>query len=160
MQIEKSKIKIRRVKLQDIKLMVNHRMYYLMEMQGERDEKYIRKLSKAQVKYFKIQISAAVFIGYVAEFEKKPVGYGGMIIKQIPGDIHSPFYIEADILNMYTLPEFRLNGVGKLILEKLIAKAEKMKIRKLSLHTSKDGEHLYRSFGFNEPIYPYLEKNR
>jgi hypothetical protein len=27
----------------------------------------------------------------------------------------------------------------------------------VALHTSKDGENLYRKFGFSEPFYPYLE---
>jgi ribosomal protein S18 acetylase RimI-like enzyme len=44
-----------------------------------------------------------------------------------------------------------------MILERLIEEAKKRGVSKVSLHTSKDGEKLYRKFGFSEPVYPVLE---
>lgn len=81
----------------------------------------------------------------------------GMVIKEIPGDSNKSSYLEADVLNMYTIPEARRQGISSMILEQLLAEAKSMGISKLALHTSKDGEILYRKFGFAEPVYPYLE---
>jgi len=39
----------------------------------------------------------------------------------------------------------------------LLAEARERGISKVSLHTTKDGEKLYRKFGFSEPVYPVLE---
>jgi len=80
-----------------------------------------------------------------------------MVIKEIPGDSRKSSYIEGDILNMYTVPEARRQGVSSMILEQLMAEAKLIGISKVALHTSKDGEILYRKFGFSEPVYPYLE---
>ena len=84
-------------------------------------------------------------------------GFGGMIVKEIPGDFSKPTYLEGDILNMYTIPEARRKGIAQLILKALLEEAVKLGISKVALHTSKDGEHLYRGNGFTEPVYPYLE---
>ena len=51
----------------------------------------------------------------------------------------------------------RRKGYSSLILKELLNEAERRGISKVSLHTSKDGEALYRSFGFSDPIYPVLE---
>jgi N-acetylglutamate synthase-like GNAT family acetyltransferase len=49
-------------------------------------------------------------------------------------------------------------GVGALILEHLLSEARTMGMSKVALHTSKDGEKLYRNYGFSEPVaYPFLE---
>jgi GNAT superfamily N-acetyltransferase len=58
---------------------------------------------------------------------------------------------------MYTIPSARRQGISRLILNELIANARRMGVAKLALHTSQDGEHLYRTSGFHEPIYPFLE---
>jgi len=81
-----------------------------------------------------------------------------MILKKIPGDFNQSSYLEGDILNMYTLPEYRRNGISSRILEELLKEARTMGISKVGLHCSKDGEPLYRKFGFEDPVYPYLER--
>ena len=81
-----------------------------------------------------------------------------MVIKEIPGDVKRSTYLEGDILNMYTIPEARRKGISSLILESLLNEAKKTGITKVALHTSKDGEKLYRKYHFSEPVYPYLER--
>ena len=97
------------------------------------------------------------FFALQAELDGKVVSYGGMILKKIPGDFNSPTYQECDILNMYTLPGYRRKGISSKILEQLLLEAKSMGISKVALHCSKDGEPLYRKYGFSDPLYPYLE---
>lgn len=80
-----------------------------------------------------------------------------MVIKSIPGDFNKSSYLEGDILNMYTIPQARRKGISAMILEHLIEEARSRGISKISLHTSKDGERLYRKYNFSEPSYPVLE---
>ena len=80
-----------------------------------------------------------------------------MVIKKIPGDFNKSVYLEGDILNMYTLPFARNRGVSSLILKRLIKEASERGISKISLHTTKAGEKVYRKFGFDNPVYPVLE---
>jgi GNAT superfamily N-acetyltransferase len=148
---------IRPITSDDIPLMTTHRLAYLTEMQGERSPEYLQKLEKELSAYFREHIHLGDFFALVAETEGQIMGYGGLVLKSIPGDLYKSSYLEGDILNMYTLPDARRQGVGKLILQGLLEKARSLGMSKVGLHTSRDGEHLYRSFGFSEPQYPYLE---
>lgn len=85
------------------------------------------------------------------------VQYRIQYLRELQGDINKSSYIEADIMNIYTIPSMRHKGVSSKVLEYLISKAKNMGVSKLSLHTSKAGEALYRKYGFHDPYYPVLE---
>lgn len=150
-------VKISKITLDEIPSMTAARLNYLTEMQGARSEEYLQELRQSLQLYFNNAILAGSFFALKAEQDGKVVSYGGMIVKKIPGDLNQSSYLEGEILNMYTLPEYRRQGISSLILKELIAEAGKMGISKLALHCSKAGEPLYRKFGFSDPVYPYLE---
>lgn len=152
-----SNIIVRTVEFRDIDLMVAHRVDYLTEMQGKHSDEEVKKLKLDYKVYFEKNIQNGNFFALVAEQENVAVAYGAMVFHTVPGDFSKSTYLEADILNMYTIPTARRQGISRLILDELIAKARLMGVSKLALHTSKDGEHLYRTSGFHEPIYPFLE---
>ena len=52
------------------------------------------------------------------------------------------------VLNMFTVKEYRKHGIGSLLFEKLIQEAKKRNLDKIELHATKDGEPIYRQFGF------------
>jgi GNAT superfamily N-acetyltransferase len=150
-------ITVRRVEQADIPMMIDARIDYLTGMQGERDEAYKAELCKNLLDYFPAAIREKRFFALLAELHGKKVSYGGMILKEIPGDFNASSYLEGEILNMYTPPEYRRRGYSSLILENLLKEAKQMGISKVALHCSKDGEPLYRKYGFLDPAYPYLE---
>jgi GNAT superfamily N-acetyltransferase len=157
MTIEISKIKICKVGEKDIASMIRYRIDYLTEMQGERENSFIEQLKVEMEGYFHKSISNGSFFALVAEFEENIVAYGGMVLREIPGDFNRSSYFEGDILNMYTIPTARRKGISTLILKQLLITAKSMGVTKVALHTSKDGEKLYRSVGFSEPLFPYFE---
>ncbi|MFB0568695.1 MAG: GNAT family N-acetyltransferase [Nitrososphaeria archaeon] len=55
------------------------------------------------------------------------------------------------ILNLYTIPEARRNGIGTRLLNKLIKEARPLGLKYLHLHSSEDGMNMYRKAGFTEP---------
>lgn len=157
MNIEISALKIKKIQLQDVSLLVDYRLKYLAELQGEQAMQNIEVTRKGLEDYFSKGIKQKRFFAFIAEFDGVVVSFGGMVLKEIPGDFSSSTYLEGDILNMYTVPDARRKGISQLILHALIKEAVKRGISKVALHTSKDGEHLYRKNGFAEPVYPYLE---
>jgi len=126
-------------------------------MQGEQSEEYQLKLQKELTDYFTQALAENRFFAYLAELKGEILSFGGMVIKKIPGDFNQSSYLEGDILNMFTVPFARRKGISAMILQQLINEARNRGISKVSLHTSKDGEKLYRKFGFSEPVYPVLE---
>ena len=55
---------------------------------------------------------------------------------------------EGYILNVFTRPEFREQGLAKLLLQEIIKYANNHNIKKIWLNSSEYGKHLYSSFGF------------
>lgn len=155
---EKDKTLLRKIGLTDVPELVDYRLQYLEELQGKMDPAYKIQLRNDLTVYFKKAIIENRFVGFVAEINGKSVSFGGMVIREIPGDVNRSTYLEGDILNMYTVPEARRKGISSLILECLLDESKKMGMTKVALHTSKDGEKLYRKYHFSEPVYPYLER--
>ena len=52
MNVDKSKIKIHRIDKNDIDTMIQHRINYLIELQGERAEKYKNRLKNELSRFF------------------------------------------------------------------------------------------------------------
>jgi GNAT superfamily N-acetyltransferase len=155
--IDLAKVIIRKVETGDIAGMTEYRLAYLAELQGEREEEYKNKLRLELNNFFKSTMEKGNFFALQAEYEGEILAFGAMVIKQIPGDFNQSSYLEGDILNMYTVPLWRRKGISSLVLSRLLKEARQIGISKVALHTSKDGEQLYRKFGFSDPSYPYLE---
>lgn len=158
MQIDKADVRLREIGLSEVELLTEYRLAYLTEMQGERPAEYVLKLRSELTEFFKAALQEERFFAFMATFKDEVISFGAMVLKKIPGDFNQSSYLEGDILNMYTVPDARRQGVSALILQRLIDEAKKRGITKISLHTSKDGEKLYRKFGFSEPAYPVLER--
>lgn len=157
MNTMKRDVTIRIVDKDEVDILTEYRLEYLDELQGSVTDKYKEELRRELNKYFSETIENNHFFALMAIRESNIVSFGGMVIKKIPGDINKAFYLEGDILNMYTIPCERRKGYSSLILKELLMEATKRGISKVSLHTSKDGEVLYRKFGFKDPTYPVLE---
>lgn len=157
MIIDLQDISIRSVELNDIDEMILHRINYLTEMQGERDITSIEKLKAELKSFFENGIKSGSFIALVAKYKHITLSYGAIILHKVPGDFNCILYLEGDILNMYTIPEARKQGISTMILKQLIAEAKHLGVTKLALHTSVAGEKLYRLAGFSNPNFPFLE---
>ena len=157
MKIDISKIIIRKIGVEEIEKLVFHRMNYLTEMQGDRPTEYKDILQNELIHFFQKNIINQSFWGLVAMYEENEIAYAGMIVNQIPGDFNQASYFEGAILNVYTIPFARRQGISKLILKQLLVESKLMGITKVSLHSSDIGKVLYHSLGFKTPIYPYLE---
>jgi ribosomal protein S18 acetylase RimI-like enzyme len=157
MQVDLSRIKIREIGSEEVELLTSYRIAYLAEMQGERGLEYQQKLKSELNQYFNEALTEDRFFAFLAEQDGEALSFGAMVLKKIPGDFNQTSYIEGDILNMYTVPFARRKGISGMILQELLNEAHNRGISKVSLHTSKEGEKLYRKLGFTEPIYPVLE---
>jgi GNAT superfamily N-acetyltransferase len=157
MNIDPDKIIITSVGISDVEAMVACRIQYLTEMQGERPESVVEELKNELTRYFTSGIQNGNVIALVAVFGGKPVAYGAVVLRSVPGDFNGAAYVEGDVLNMYTIPEARRRGISKMLLLRLIDEAQQQGVAKLALHTTVAGEKLYRSVGFHAPVYPYLE---
>lgn len=157
MRIEKAKIVCRHAGIDDVSAMVDLRVRFLNELYNHSEDDETRIIRKSLQEYFTKAIPSGDFIAWLAEYEGKIVGTGGMVVWQIPARYRG---VETGklgyLLNFYTVPEARGNGICTRLLNEFIKEAKSLGLKYLHLHASKDGIGIYRKTGFAEPGQPEL----
>lgn len=75
-------------------------------------------------------------------------GGGGVLLGPWPANPKDPCTQRALILNVYTEPEFRNQGVARQIMMTILAWVKEQGLRAVNLHASKQGRKLYEKLGF------------
>ena len=86
MKIDPSKLTVRKADISDVPVLVAYRVRYLTELQGEMDERYKLKLVDDLTRYFDRALTDGRFIAFYARLEETIVSFGGMVVKEIPGE--------------------------------------------------------------------------
>ncbi|AGX02644.1 MULTISPECIES: GNAT family N-acetyltransferase [Bacillus] len=131
-----------------IESILNLRILLLKELGELASPKEEDILSAATRDYLQVALANGEFISYLAERDGKMAASSGIAIFRrppYPGNIKG---VEAYILNMYTLPEFRGLGIGKRLLQECLDECRARGVKRVWLHASQDGEPLYRKAGF------------
>jgi GNAT superfamily N-acetyltransferase len=158
MKIEKAKVVYRHAGIDDVSAMVDLRVRFLKELYNHPEDDETKILRKSLREYFTKAIPSGDFIAWLAEHDGKIVGTGGMVMWQIPARYRG---VETGklgyLLNFYTVPEARGNGICTRLLNEFIKEAKLLGLKYMHLHASKDGINIYRKAGFVEPNQPELE---
>jgi GNAT superfamily N-acetyltransferase len=77
-------------------------------------------------------------------------------IAEIDGRAVNPIGLEAYILNVYTAPEARRQGLARALMQKLVAHARAAGVRRIWLRASDEGRPLYEDMGFRPGNYLQL----
>jgi len=137
------------------------RIEFLEEYWGKQDETLRENLYSKLMGYFRTSITNGTYVSFLASNEKEWVGIGGMVMREQPGGFKIPNGKIAYIMNMYTKPGYRKQGVAKHILHLLMEEAKTLGCEALELHATQDGEPVYQKAGFYlhpEPTYRLILK--
>jgi GNAT superfamily N-acetyltransferase len=149
-------ITYRKATADDIKLLANYRIEFLIDFWGQQIEADVEELSANLQRIYSDYYIKQCYICYIAYEGDTIAGIGGMILREQPGNFKNPSGKVGYIMNMYTLPAYRRRGIGGQILTLLIDDAAKLGYRLFELHATKEGEPLYIKHGFkihSEPTY-------
>jgi GNAT superfamily N-acetyltransferase len=86
--------------------------------------------------------------GWLAEVDGRVVAGGGVAIVAYQPTPFDALPRRAWILNMYTEPAFRHQGLARQLLESIVAWCREAGLQSVSLHASDAGRPLYEQFGF------------
>ena len=142
--------------ISDIATLVDYRIEFLVDFWGAQSDESTNELKQQLTAYFNHAYNENTYVCYLAKSGNDVVGIGGMIIRSQPGNFRNPSGKVGYLLNMYTVPYYRRNGICRVILEKLVAEAKEKSINLLELHATADGELVYKQNGFKfhpEPTY-------
>jgi GNAT superfamily N-acetyltransferase len=76
------------------------------------------------------------------------VATGGLIFFQKPPSERNLTGLEAYILNMYTVPAWRGQGIATRLLQTLITSAKQRQAHRIWMYATQDGRPLYERAGF------------
>lgn len=137
--------------LSDVPLLVNYRMQFLEEISGIQDDEITARVRQSLQQYFSKALQDGSYICWLAKDGDMVVGIGGLAVREQPANFKIPNGKAGYIMNMYTLPQYRRQGIAGKLLECLMATAKQMELSVLELHSTYDGEPVYRKYGFTEP---------
>ena len=137
-----------------IPLFIENREAFLSEYWGMQDEKTLLNFRDELRKYLERDIPNGDFLAWLAMIGEECIAAGGMKIIQKPGSFRVPNGRSGYIMNMYTKPEYRRQGIGKEILERLIQTGKDEGITFFELHATEMGTPLYMNSGFLEHKEP------
>ena len=151
MKIDKTQLTLRRASESDIETLIDYRIIFLKDAYGNPSPDLENGLKISLKQYFSTALKEGLYISWIAEYKDKPIGFSGMVIREQPGNFDIPNGKTGYILNIFTVNEFRNNGIASLLMNKLIEEGRERKLDRLELRATKDGEPIYRNIGFVEP---------
>jgi GNAT superfamily N-acetyltransferase len=139
-----------------IDVLVKSRIEFMTDFWGKQTDEAVQKLRVALTAFFEREIPSENYISWLAYHNEILVAVGGMMIQQRPGSFRFPEGKSGYIMNMYTIPAYRRQGIAAIILEKLIESGKNAGVSFFDLHASKLGEPVYIKAGFqilDQPSY-------
>lgn len=76
------------------------------------------------------------------------IGAGGVSFYQVMPTYHNPSGNKAYIMNMYTAPEYRRQGIALHTLDLLVSDAKQQGVSQIVLEATDMGRPLYAKYGF------------
>ncbi len=143
-------ITIRMATVDDASTIVRHRHAMWFDM-GRTDPTALDAMDASFAHYIARALSDGTYRGWLAQTNGPPrvVAGAGLIVHDWPSGPFCPAQPRrAYILNVYTEPEFRGQGIARRLMTEIVESCRTQGLGSVSLHSSKFGRHLYESMGF------------
>jgi GNAT superfamily N-acetyltransferase len=128
--------------------LVDVRIKFALDVHPISDRLEILELERRTREYILRGMSNGTYVGFLGMMGSRTVGAASLLIYTLPPMPGSPDRRQGHVLNVYTAPELRSRGIGRRMMEALIAEARRRGLFRLFLNATKMGEPLYRSLGF------------
>ena len=142
---------VRRATASDFPALVELRIAFDRELAGEGPIELTGEHRARIDEYLRSHMPDGRFRVWVADAAGDLVGMAGLVVIDRPPHPRSRRTPEAMIFNVMTVAAWRGRGVGRAVMEAVIADGRALGCRRLVLRTSDDGSHLYAGLGFTDP---------
>ena len=156
-------ITYRKADIHDLELLVEARCAFLRALRSpggdagkgvdpetEREIESRREAIRAYHESAFIEDRIVAFMAYDETIDdlKKLIGFGeACLYEVIPGFVN-PNGRRAYIMNIYTDPAYRGNGIATKILDMLVNECRERGVHQITLNSSAMGKHVYEAYGF------------
>lgn len=139
---------IRQAAVSDLETLVSLRMALLRESGLAAHDEHGLALAQATREYFERAIPTGQFRVWIAEAGGQIVASSGLVFCERPPLVDNLSGIEAYVMNMYTLPEWRGRGIATALIAEMVRFAQQIGARRVFLHATPVGEPIYQKIGF------------
>lgn len=115
------------------------------KLSEEADMKLVEEESYA---YYRRALSTGEHIAYLIYDKKTFIGAGGVSFYQVMPTYHNPSGRKAYIMNMYTAPQYRRQGIAYEMLNRLVRDIRARGVTQIALEATDMGRPLYEKYGF------------
>lgn len=132
----------------DLDTLIQARIHVLRAANLLSEDVDMREIAEQSRVYYQNALPTETHTAYLVYDEDKLVGTGGISYYQVMPTYHNPKGKKAYIMNMYTDPAYRRQGIAFHVLECLIEDAWSKGVTAVSLEATEMGRPLYEKFGF------------
>lgn len=141
-------IRYRKASIEDMEILVRARMKVLRSANGLSDDADLSEVEKRSYAYYQKALREDLHTAYLALDGEQVAGTGGVSYYCVMPTCHNPSGEKAYIMNVYTDPAYRRQGIAYEILRLLVADAQERGVQFISLEATAMGRPLYEKFGF------------
>lgn len=144
----KEKCEYRRATPNDIDELVRTRITVLRAANKLSDDADMSAVERETFAYYRRALESGEHIAYLVYDNGTFIGAGGVSFYQVMPTYHNPSGKKAYIMNMYTAPEYRRQGIALHTLDLLVKDARKQGISQIALEATDMGRPLYEKYRF------------
>lgn len=143
-----SKLEYKKAVLEDIDELVRTRIIVLRAANKLSDDEDMSLVEQESYTYYKRALETGEHIAYLVYDKQKFIGAGGVSFYRVMPTYHNPTGQKAYIMNMYTAPEYRRQGIAFHTLDLLVKDAKEQGVLQIALEATDMGRPLYERYGF------------
>lgn len=138
----------RRATIEDIDDLVRTRIIVLRAANKLSDNADMSIVEQESDTYYRRALESGEHIAWLVYDNGTFIGAGGVSFYQVMPTYHNPSGKKAYIMNMYTAPEYRRQGIAFHTLDLLVKDARKQGVSQIALEATDMGRPLYEKYGF------------
>lgn len=138
----------RKATIADLEILTETRIEVLCAANQLSNDVDMSEVKKQSFEYYQNSLKNDTHLAYLIFDDETFVGAGGISYFQVMPTYHNPTGKKAYIMNMYTKPDYRRQGIAFKTLDLLVADAKEKGITNISLEATDMGRPLYAKYGF------------
>lgn len=141
-------IEFKKAAVLDIELLTSTRIEVLRAANGLGEDVDMSEIEKNSYSYYMSALENGGHTAYLVFDGEQFIGAGGISYYSVMPTCDEPTGNKAYIMNMYTVPEYRRQGIAFKTLDLLIKDARSKGVRTITLEATEMGKPLYEKYGF------------
>ena len=140
--------KYKKATIADIDELVRTRIIVLRAANKLSNDVDMSLVEKESYEYYKSALETGEHVAYLVYDNETFIGTGGVSFYQVMPTYHNPTGKKAYIMNMYTAPAYRRQGIAFHTLDLLVKDIRKQGVSQITLEATEMGRPLYEKYGF------------